>query len=218
MEFVFSHKLITSRFSFWSRWLRRGAIKGTKPQSTTAWASSGVCFAISENVLATVLLNDNSGSYHLSSQLQTQSHINVCVISFTYSIPNSTARKTVFNSIILFSPIHGGIDISMKVQNFVHNNTCITETELLTWIARNRGVMTPVSTRYWESCGVWRAIWPQAPAATSFTAGSNSASIEIRGWIAPQFTTACDKGGECFATALSIHAAAFLLSRCASLQ
>ncbi len=101
---------------------------------------------------------------------------------------------------------------------FVHNNTCITETELLTWIARNRGVMTPVSTRYCESCGVWRAIWPQAPAATSFTAGSNSASIEIRGWIAPQFTTACDKGGECFATALSIHAAAFLLSRCASLQ
>ena len=53
----------TSLLNLASPWLTRGATNGTVPASTTPWASSGVCFAISANVQAAVRRSESSGSY-----------------------------------------------------------------------------------------------------------------------------------------------------------
>ncbi len=52
----------TSFLSLASAWLMSGAVKGTVPASTTPCASSGVCFAISANKAAAILLSESSGS------------------------------------------------------------------------------------------------------------------------------------------------------------
>ena len=54
------------------------------------------------------------------------------------------------------------------------------------------------------------AIYPRAHAAASFTPGSNSSRQMTRASKAPQSTTDWARPGECFATALSTNAAAFL--------
>ncbi len=55
-------QLHTSFLSLASAWLMSGAVKGTVPASTTPCASSGVCFAISANKAAAILLSESSGS------------------------------------------------------------------------------------------------------------------------------------------------------------
>ena len=57
---------------------------------------------------------------------------------------------------------------------------------------------------------LWRAIYPNAQAAASFTPGSNSSKHMTNASRAPQSTTDCASCGECFATARSTKAAAFL--------
>jgi hypothetical protein len=58
--------------------------------------------------------------------------------------------------------------------------------------------------------GVCWAMYPMAQAAASFTVGSNSSRHGTRVSSAFESTTACARSGECFATALSTKAAAFL--------